>query len=260
MKTWSLLLSLAALICYHNILIFGEEETCSTVENGLCLNSDPTVVPEKSAKIAKGANEKGVPPSVSMNECLDRYPEQCPRYAVDNQCTINPGWMIVNCPKSCDACHLRDPKVRCDRNFLNISTSPIYQPGDFDRVFSQISDKYGELYGAEVLSTSPWVVVFNNFVSDEEGEAIISSVKDHWERSTDTGKVNEFGEAGRTVSLSRTSSNAWCRHECETNPLVQRVLHRIEEITEIPKTHFESFQILRYEEGQYYRTHHDMGE
>jgi prolyl 4-hydroxylase len=260
MKTWSILLSLVSLACFQQQLFAQEQHTCTNVENGICLNSDASVIPEKSAKIAKGANEKGVPPAASMQHCEDRYPQQCPHYANDDQCNINPGWMIVNCPKSCNACHLRDPKVRCDRNFLNISTTPIYQPGDMQRIFSGMKEKYGELYDLEVMSTDPWVMVFHNFVSEEEGEAIIDSVKDHWERSTDTGKVNEFGETGRTVSLSRTSSNAWCRRECETNPLVAAVMHRIEEVTQIPTNNFESFQILRYEEGQYYRTHHDMGE
>ena len=25
----------------------------------------------------------------------------------------NPGWMIVNCPRSCDQCEMLDPKKRC---------------------------------------------------------------------------------------------------------------------------------------------------
>jgi len=260
MKVLSSLLSVIALICYHTLLIEGiVEETCTNTQDGFCVNSDPSVVPEKSAKIAKGANEKGVPPEASMKDCHDRYLDHCPRYAEDNQCTINPGWMIVNCPKSCNACHLRDPKIRCDREYLNISTTPIYQPGDMERIFSNLQTKFGAEYPITVLSTSPWVVTIDNFVSDEETDAILDAVNDHWERSTDTGKVNEFGEAGRTVSLSRTSSNAWCRRECETNPLVQQVVHRIETFTEIPSENYESFQILRYEEGQYYRVHHDMG-
>ena len=29
---------------------------------------------------------------------------------------------------------------------------------------------------------------------------------------------NEFGETGRVLSKSRTSTNSWCRHECEAHP------------------------------------------
>lgn len=55
---------------------------------------------------------------------------------------IHTGWMIVNCPKSCNACHLLDPKVRCDRKHLNISTEPSMRPGDMEYVFSNMYDKY----------------------------------------------------------------------------------------------------------------------
>ncbi len=167
--------------------------------------------------------------------------------------------MIVNCPASCRACHLLDPKARCDRNFLNISSDPIYQPGDMHRMFQTIPRVFGHLYDIEVVSEDPWVVILNNFVTDEEIDAILESVADNWERSTDTGAMNEFGETGRILSKSRTSSNAWCRSRCENDPLVKNVMRKIEAVTRVPSTHYESFQILRYDVGQYYRSHHDMG-
>jgi prolyl 4-hydroxylase len=166
--------------------------------------------------------------------------------------------MIVNCPASCRACHLLDPKTRCDRNFLNISVDPIFQPGEMDVMFRSIPSLFGHLYEVEVLSESPWVVVLHNFVNDDEIEAILQSVAGNWERSTDTGSMNEFGETGRVVSRSRTSSNAWCRSECENHPMVRHVLNKIEDVTRVPSDHYESFQILKYDEGQYYRVHHDM--
>ena len=36
-------------------------------------------------------------------------------------------------------------------------------------------------------------------------------------------------------------------------------MDRIERLLGVPQANYEQFQILRYEEGQYYRTHHDMG-
>ena len=45
----------------------------------------------------------------------------------------------------------------------------------------------------QVLSRDPWVVTFDNFLSDAEAKALISNV-DQWEQSTDTGDTNEFGE------------------------------------------------------------------
>jgi prolyl 4-hydroxylase len=126
-------------------------------------------------------------------------------------------------------------------------------------MFSSIERDFGDRYDITVMSTDPWVVVFDNFVSEEEINAMISTVEGNWERSTDTGQENQFGEVGRTLSTGRTSSNAWCRHNCMTHPNVEHLTSKIQEITRIPSNHYESYQILQYDVGQYYRMHHDMG-
>lgn len=66
-------------------------------------------------------------------------------------------------------------------------------------MFQDITVRFGHIYPINVISTDPWVVTFDNFVSDEEGEALISTIE-RWERSTDSGLTNEFGETGRILS------------------------------------------------------------
>lgn len=97
-----------------------------------------------------------------MNICKDRHP-QCIGYAEHGECSINPGWMIVNCPiryiiilqfnyfkfnqiflikcskSSCNACHLLDPKIRCQRAALNMTAGPAYGPGEMNIMFNGIS-------------------------------------------------------------------------------------------------------------------------
>jgi hypothetical protein len=206
--------------------------------------------------VPKGANADGKPLEVKMEVCEDRH-QQCVGYARAGECEKNPGWMIVNCPHSCKACHLRDPKVRCDRNRLGISNDHIYEKGDMNAMFSSIQKVYGNKYNINVLSTDPWVVTFDNFLTDREINALITSVNGNWERSTDTGTSNEFGETGRVLSQGRTSNNAWCREECNNNPDVQNIMRKISEITWVPTENFEAFQVLRYEIGQKYNAHHD---
>jgi len=126
------------------------------------------------------------------------------------------------------------------------------------KMFGNIEAEYGERYGVTIHSTSPWVVTFENFMTEEETDAIINVVT-KWERSTDTGQTNKYGETGRVLSQGRTSSNAWCRADCEANPHVRNVMDKIAEVTRIPIENFESFQILRYEIGQQYVMHHDYG-
>ena len=64
-----------------------------------------------------------------------------------------------------------------------------------NKMFSNIVKDFGSVYDVNVLSTDPWVVTFDNFLTDSEAVALIQTVN-KWERSTDTGTSNEFGETG----------------------------------------------------------------
>lgn len=249
---------LLALFFFLSIaMIAAQDETCDETTGECHLNQSPQQSPTE-VKVAKGSNEQGAPPTAKLGQCEDRYP-LCPEYQSLGECEKNPGWMIINCPQSCASCHLLDPKVRCDRNFLNISSETIYAKGEMQQMFANLETEFSSRYHIRYLSYDPYVISFDNFVTDEEITAILNSVEDNWERSTDTGSENEFGETGRIISQSRTSANAWCREACANNELVQNVVRKIEEVTKIPSGHYESMQILRYEVGQFYRTHHDMG-
>jgi len=208
-------------------------------------------------------------PKWSLHSCEDRD-SRCRSFAGPNneECQINPGWMIVNCPKTCNACDIRDPKVRCTFDYLNLTTVPSYkngnedtgEPGSLQKMFSSIEERFGDVYDITIISEDPWIVQFDNFISVEEARGVLSTVEGKWERSTDTGKENEFGESGRVLSKTRTSENAWCRRNCENHPASQSIINKIVDVVGIPYENFESFQILKYSVGQFYRTHHDMAE
>jgi len=240
--------------------------SCSLNDKGQCLTKDAVILKisdddVNKAEIPKGANQEGKPRE-AVKECIDRYPKECQEFVRAGECLKTPGWMIMNCAKSCDkhnnACRLRDPKLRCSRESLGIETTPVYQPGDMNKMFQSLIPRYSGQYNINVLSESPWVVVFDNFLNDKEINALIDTV-DKWERSTDTGVANEYGETGRILSSGRTSSNSWCRGACEDHPDVKSVMRKIEEVTYVPYRNYESFQVLRYEQGQKYTVHHDYG-
>jgi hypothetical protein len=42
----------------------------------------------------------------------------------------------------------------------------LQQPGDMDAMFSSIENRFGEKYGIEIISRSPWIVTFENFLND----------------------------------------------------------------------------------------------
>jgi hypothetical protein len=174
-----------------------------------------TTAKDIASKLPIGANAEGRPRDVPA-DCVDRH-KQCKDFARNNACIDTPGWMIVNCPASCNRCHLRDPKIRCQRSALNMDQDPIYKPGDMEAMFQRLNDGIfpkGMKYEINVWSTSPWVVTFENFLNDREVNALVKTVK-KWERSTDVGSTNEIGETGRILSQGRTSSNSWCDADCE---------------------------------------------
>ena len=210
--------------------------------------------------------------TTSKTPCKDRYPV-CQHEAQRGECTNNPGWMIVNCCQSCEEVegygHLIDSEVRCTRERLN-ATIPAFDVGSLDKLFTRwateeefqkfdphVVSSPGKIHGGE--HDGPWILTFDSFIDDMEIEDLLKGAEyGGFERSTDQGRIiSASGEKEKVVSTHRTSSNAWCRRECEVLPGVMAVSNRIEQITGIPQGNFESFQILRYDVGEYYKRHHD---
>lgn len=221
-----------------------------------------------------------VPPDAgpSSNPCQDRF-GICREQAKSGMCARSPGWMIVHCCESCDeylnASELIDPKKRCSKEQLN-TPEDVWKPGDLNKLFAswatdqELKDQYGlkvisspepEKYGAswdKAEDGAPWVVVFDNFLTDAEvADLIRGGEMEGFERSTDQGAVNELGEMEKVVSKTRTSANAWCMHKCERLAGVKSATKKIEHVTGIPKVNYESFQLLKYGKNQFYRSHHD---
>mmetsp|Transcript_8252 Transcript_8252/g.17457 ORF Transcript_8252/g.17457 Transcript_8252/m.17457 type:complete len:456 (-) Transcript_8252:242-1609(-) len=208
--------------------------------------------------------------SPSDDPCLDRFPA-CEAEARRGSCRTHPGWMTVHCCQSCDpiigSAGLTDPAIRCTRDRLN-TTEPAWGPGDLDRLFTSWATEskfarfsptvHSSPSGAHGGAVGPWVMTFDNFLTDKESDDLAEGGRRMgFQRSTDQGKMNKLGEREKWVSQSRTSSNAWCIGQCESLPGVVSATSKIEEVTGIDRRNYESFQILQYEEGQFYRSHHD---
>jgi prolyl 4-hydroxylase len=99
----------------------------------------------------------------------------------------------------------------------------------------------------------PWIITFDNFVTEEECDAIIEhGHKQGYKRSEDVGKELFDGSVASVQSKGRTSENAWCgsRSGCREALVPKRLHERISAVTGIPPENSEDFQILRYEVGQ----------
>ena len=104
----------------------------------------------------------------------------------------------------------------------------------------------------------PWIVVLENFLSDEECDTLIRlGAERGYEQSKDVGAQNFDGTYAATTSKDRTSSNAWCVEECWEHNVTQAIHDRLELLTGVDRMNYEYLQLLRYEEGQFYGEHHD---
>lgn len=128
-------------------------------------------------------------------------------------------------------------------------------------VLSRPSDEPATDISEENDKLPPWVVVFENFLTEEECTALIQHGFDAgYNISADVGEEQFDGSFSSNVNNRRTSENAWCSEHlgCRNQTVPTRVQNRMAKVMNIPATNSEDLQILRYELGQYYRTHHDF--
>jgi prolyl 4-hydroxylase len=199
--------------------------------------------------------------------------KECALWAAQGQCHKTSRYMKTQCAPVCFSCENTHMETRCplDPNAVNA-----WLPGDLNLMFERITtDPSFEQYTPKVLSRpsfvgkdtnetadyqlGPWVLLFENLVSNEESEYIIQVGHDiGYKKSLTGGTLDKAGKAGVEETTRRTSANAWCKRElCDTDPLITGVHNRIEGLTYIPNNNSESLQLLRYEEGQFYKTHND---
>jgi prolyl 4-hydroxylase len=180
---------------------------------------------------------------------------------------------------------------------MNLDLKPALYPGSLNKMFSrivksapgnqttlsaeekqQLEESNMPMYTVNILSgpgvdskaentvamdksSPPWVVTFDNFLTEDECQTLIDLGTEYkYKRSEDVGAVRFDGSHEGVQSERRTSENAWCSsHEgCRDREIPQRIHDRIAKVLDIPAVNSEDFQMLRYEKGQFYRTHHDF--
>lgn len=202
--------------------------------------------------------------SAANKSCRNNH-ESCAYWAVAGECERAQQFMARTCAPMCGFCHMKEPEPDCA-----VSDNAL-QPGDlnilFERIVSDPALKQfeprvisrptlapGDTIGsAEYIVGGPWLVVFENTLSDEETDRLIElGNKKGFLRSMNGGAAFN-GAFQQSVDTKRTSETAWCDQECLDDSLAFGVVSRIENITSIPHGYSEHLQLLRYTDGQYYK-------
>lgn len=108
-------------------------------------------------------------------------------------------------------------------------------------------------YDMEVLSWTPRIVLFHNFLSNEECDHMIQQAKPHLKRST---VVDPLGERSK-IDDARTSEGMFFSGR-KPDPIIATIEERISYLTLMPIENGESIQVLHYLPGAEYKPHFDF--
>jgi len=246
-----------------------KKETLEVLKNSVLYMNDKKTIREIPKKI--------------LDSCLNRH-ELCAFWVSLGECENNPAYMVTNCAPSCLSCDKIDFESRCPPRDPDSTDFPALRPGELNSMFQRIVEEGNSDYTNYTVTVhsypkevkmpgvinddddnildGPWVVTFENFLSATECEQLIQvgyETENGYERSKDVGNINFDGSFDGFESKTRTSANAWCSHRdnCRYKPTAKLVMERLSEATGIPPDNSEDFQILRYDVGQFYRSHHD---
>jgi prolyl 4-hydroxylase len=157
------------------------------------------------------------------SKCLNKNPD-CTLWAAQGECDKNERYMKTMCTPACMSCdYFGDTSENCPG--LPKSKGPLWKPGDLNALFEEIVDAGNECYSQfnpKALSrpmqsnkARPWLILFENFVTDEECDRIIEI--GHGQGFERSKRALDFGV--EEINAARTSTNTWCKDNCMKDPL-----------------------------------------
>jgi len=207
---------------------------------------------ETRSYMAKIASDGSMNPEL-VPECQNQD-EQCSFWASTGECEKNPLYMKVNCAPACKTCSFIDVEARCAFDD-SIRENRTWQVEGLNNMFTDIIDKNPD---AQVLSEDPYVVVIDDFLNEEDCQHLIDAgTARGYKPSTSVGEKKKDGSYASLNTNTRTSSNTWCLEECYNHEATKTVIEKLEALTGVPDSHQEYLQLLHYDVGQYYHSHHD---
>ena len=142
----------------------------------------------------------------------------------------------------------------------------VWRRGDLDVAFRRVtSPRYVD--GATELTVlhrdvteenSSWLVQFDHFASAWEIAGILAN-GDEQGFSSSLVKSSANRYRGVVDRIARTSSQSLVSVANNLTAAVESLVRKLERLVGIDREHFESLGVLRYQPGEYYKLHHDVG-
>mmetsp|Transcript_12778 Transcript_12778/g.28072 ORF Transcript_12778/g.28072 Transcript_12778/m.28072 type:complete len:385 (-) Transcript_12778:88-1242(-) len=205
---------------------------------------------------------------------------ECPQWLQDGPCkgyydspdTVHRYWdrkVTQDCPETCRVCPnqttvddgvdivdylVHQSNVHCVPED-GPSSRDIWGPGDNDRMYERIVRKFKHIYSPTVLSTDPWVILLENFTSQEEYSALIEETQ--LEILRGNAEPPEREEADDEGGVCH-STQAWCENDCLKRKEVKSLIRKAEDLVDMPFAYAEPIHLIEYEPGQEYGRHTDF--
>ena len=129
-----------------------------------------------------------------------------------------------------------------------VNVTPAVGAGDIAKVLGSAAD-------ATVLSTDPFILLFEQFATPSEVEQLVDTMTTQQQRQFEKSTM---GPSASKAAL-RSSRSIYCDTPlCYKAPIVHSLMDRIGRITRTPEANAEFLQLLRYDVGEQYRIHHDF--
>jgi len=175
----------------------------------------------------------------------------------------------------------------CETSRKYIENGPdAWKAGDLGKMFQRIVED--PKYNTNILSSpsldgqftseqsvkrndkNPWIIIMDNFITAEEAQHIITwGAEEGYEHSrlyeddkddiTSDNEEEDDDDHKEEGGISwRTSWHSWCGLECSNDRIVQSILNRIYDLTQLGQDYSEPMQMLKYEKQQYYKEHSDF--
>lgn len=255
-------------------------------------------------RYAKDEITKPTFPEKDRSLCYNSV-ELCSYYASKGMCRSHLVFMINTCPLACMLCHVNDQFHKCAGKRSSHSIPSVIADGGSDSEQQQTKDGSGRTIdslfqdirqrgsssraGVEGRPQQPqphfvvskddaenpdddaWVVMFDNFLTDEETDALVALGNEiGWGQSTMNEYDTRAGLPGVKI-LPRSSMSAHCsgrsgdiggndkdgQNKCTTNDAHTQVVERISKLMDIPLSYFEPMELVHYGIGDSYGAHHD---
>lgn len=186
----------------------------------------------------------------NLPDCSADASPWCPSWAAKGQCVSTPVSMLRMCGKSC--CEkMKDPETKklIDAAKANAGLSvwsDLQSSSASRRVFPE----------GYMVSWKPRIMIFPNFLSDEECDHLIELASAQLKPSRVVTK-KEDGTTTASPSTARTSSGFFLSDAYAYDPVVRAIDRRMETVSHIEHTHAEALHVLRYKIGEKYLAHND---